>query len=82
MDAEPLDQLVYGNVALLGDAAHPMAPTQARGVSSGFEDALVLADSLDRHRHDLEAALCDFQQRRLPVVKQQQRLSRQEKGVA
>ncbi|QNI53837.1 FAD binding domain protein [Synechococcus sp. BIOS-E4-1] len=82
MDAEPLDQLVYGNVALLGDAAHPMAPTQARGVSSGFEDAVVLADSLDRHRHDLEAALGDFQQRRLPVVKQQQRLSRQEQEVA
>ena len=81
-DAEPLNQLVYGNVAVLGDAAHPMAPTQARGVSSGFEDAVELADSLDRHRHDLDAALGDFQQRRLPVVKQQQRLSRQEQGVA
>ena len=81
-DAEPLNQLVYGNVAVLGDAAHPMAPTQARGVSSGFEDAVELADSLDRHRNDLAAALGDFQQRRLPVVKQQQRLSRQEQGVA
>ena len=82
MDAEPLDQLVFGNVALLGDAAHPIATTQARGVSSGFEDAAVLSDSLDRHGHDIDAALGDFQQRRLPVVKQQQRRSRQEQRVA
>ena len=80
MDAEPLNRLVHARVALLGDAAHPMAPTQARGVCSGFADALVLADCLELGSADLSDALGSYQQQRLQIVRQEQRLSRQEYG--
>ena len=80
MDAEPLNLLVHARVALIGDAAHPMAPTQARGVCSGFADALVLADCLELGSADLSDALGSYQQQRLQIVRQEQRLSRQEHG--
>ena len=36
-------------VVLLGDAAHAIVPFYGQGMNSGFEDARVLADLLDRH---------------------------------
>lgn len=78
LDADPLACLVQGRVALLGDAAHAMAPTQARGISSGLEDALVLAMALDAPALMAPAALERYSAERLPVVQQAQRLSRLE----
>ncbi|HBH74592.1 MAG TPA: hypothetical protein DDY43_14465 [Synechococcales bacterium UBA10510] len=46
-DLDPLPRLVQGRVALLGDAAHAMSLSQARGMTAGLEDALVLARALD-----------------------------------
>ena len=40
---EPLDTLVNGNIALIGDAAHPMLPWFGQGASSSIEDGVVLA---------------------------------------
>lgn len=78
LDADPLACLVQGRVALLGDAAHAMAPTQARGISSGLEDALVLAMALDASAAMAPWALARYSAERLPVVQQAQRVSRQE----
>lgn len=39
-----------GNVALLGDACHPMLPFMAQGATMALEDAWVLAESLMSHR--------------------------------
>lgn len=40
---KPLQEWVNGNIALLGDAAHPMTPFLGLGAAMGIEDACVLA---------------------------------------
>ena len=75
-DIDPLPRLSLGRVALIGDAAHAMSSSQARGMTAGFEDALVLARHLTEipePRFALEA----FEQERLPVVHRYQINSRQ-----
>lgn len=44
---EPLDCLVDGRVALLGDAAHPMLPFMAQGANMAIEDGTILARCVD-----------------------------------
>lgn len=45
-DIEPLETLVRGRVALLGDAAHSTAPDLGQGGCQAMEDALVLTNYL------------------------------------
>ena len=45
-DRDPLDSWCDHNVALLGDAAHPMPPYLGQGAAMAIEDAFVLADAL------------------------------------
>ncbi len=52
-----------GNVAILGDAAHPTLPFLAQGANLALEDAWVLADSL-LAASDLEQGLRHYQSRR------------------
>ena len=59
-DRDPLQQWVYGRIALLGDAAHPMLPFMAQGSAMAIEDAAVLARCLEAF-DDLEAALSRYQ---------------------
>lgn len=59
-DRDPLEQWVYGRIALLGDAAHPMLPFMAQGSAMAIEDAAVLARCLEAF-DDLEAALSRYQ---------------------
>ncbi len=40
-----------GRVVLLGDSAHATAPNLAQGAGLSIEDAITLADLLDRHHH-------------------------------
>lgn len=42
-DHAPLSSWVEGNVALMGDAAHPMLPYVAQGAAQAAEDGAVLA---------------------------------------
>ena len=79
-DLDPLPRLVQGRVALLGDAAHAMSSSQARGMTAGLEDALVLARALDGSQADPEAALLSYERERLPVVHSYQRRSRECQG--
>ncbi len=46
VDRDPLPRWTFGNVTLLGDAAHPMFPIGSNGASQAIIDALVLADAL------------------------------------
>lgn len=57
-----------GRVALVGDAAHAMAPSAAQGGAQAIEDAWVLASSLAKRREAPEQALAKFESIRRPRV--------------
>jgi 2-polyprenyl-6-methoxyphenol hydroxylase-like FAD-dependent oxidoreductase len=58
---------VRGKVALLGDAAHAMAPNLGQGANSALVDALALSEEL-RRADTLSKALAAYDQRRRPRV--------------
>ena len=64
-----------GRVVLIGDAAHAMTPNLGQGGAMAIEDAVVLARALER-AGTLDAALADFDQRRVPRVRSVQTRSR------
>ncbi|MCP9932104.1 FAD-dependent monooxygenase [Cyanobium sp. AMD-g] len=77
-DIDPLPAFVAGRVALIGDAAHAMSSSQARGMTAGLEDAVALAAWLAPGSSATpELALQHYQQERLPVVHRYQERSRQ-----
>ena len=65
----PIDSLLVpqpwfrGRVVLIGDTVHATTPHLAAGACIGIEDALVLAEELER-ASDVEAAVVAFQDRR------------------
>ena len=56
-DRDPHDRWIDGRVALLGDAAHPMLQYMAQGACMAMEDAVCLADKLDKAGGDFARAL-------------------------
>ena len=56
-DIEPLETLVRGRVALLGDAGHSTAPDLGQGGCQAMEDALVLTTYLQTTNLSVEDAL-------------------------
>ncbi len=77
-DIDPLPAFVAGRVALIGDAAHAMSSSQARGMTAGLEDAVALAACLAPGLAATpEQALQRYQEGRLPVVHRYQERSRQ-----
>ena len=56
-DTEPLTTLVRGRVALIGDAAHSMAPDLGQGGCQALEDSWVLANYLRTTTLGVEDAL-------------------------
>jgi FAD-dependent urate hydroxylase len=60
-DTEPLTTLVRGRVALLGDAAHSMAPDLGQGGCQALEDAWVLANALRTTNLSVEDALLRYE---------------------
>ncbi len=55
-------------MALIGDAAHAMAPSAAQGGAQAIEDAWVLAAALAERADDPAAALRRYELRRRPRV--------------
>jgi salicylate hydroxylase len=53
----PIEQWAFGRVALLGDAAHAMAPFQAQGAAQAVEDAYVLGACVAAARDALVPSL-------------------------
>jgi salicylate hydroxylase len=60
-DRAPIKEWSRGRVTLLGDAAHPMLQYLAQGANLAIEDAVCLADQLDREDGDFAAAARAYQ---------------------
>ncbi|MGI4983576.1 MAG: FAD-dependent urate hydroxylase HpxO [Janthinobacterium lividum] len=67
-DTAPLDSLVNGRVALLGDAAHAMSPDLGQGGCQAIEDSWVLAEQLAAGNGDVRVALAGYDAARAPRV--------------
>jgi len=71
LDLDPPTRLVGANIALLGDAAHPLLPFTSQGLNLALEDAWLLRDLL-RNAADpaaIEAALLTYERQRLPLLR-------------
>lgn len=69
-DIEPLQTLVNGRVALIGDAAHSTAPDLGQGGCQAMEDAWTLTNYLSTTTLGVADALTRYQQNRLDRVTQ------------
>lgn len=63
-DREPVKNWSKGRVTLLGDAAHPTLQYLAAGAGMAIEDAVVLADLLQKNNCKFEETFKDYQQAR------------------
>lgn len=63
-DSVPMRSMIHGRTAIIGDAAHAMAPNMGRGACEALIDAVSLADAL-RTSTALEEGLEEFNHRRL-----------------
>ncbi|XP_065629789.1 uncharacterized protein LOC112006444 isoform X2 [Quercus suber] len=71
-DTDPLEQIFWDNVVLVGDAAHPTTPHGVRSTNMSVLDAAVLGKCLAKNgAENLQAALREYQTTRLPVVSKQ-----------
>ena len=79
VDREPLEHWVEGNVALMGDACHPMTPYMAQGAAMAIEDAAILARCLEgvSDRAGVGAALARYETTRKARTSKMQLTSRQ-----
>jgi 2-polyprenyl-6-methoxyphenol hydroxylase-like FAD-dependent oxidoreductase len=75
-DRPPARRWLDGPVALLGDAAHPMAPNAAQGACQALEDAAALGAALAEGR-PIEAGMVAYQRLRLNRANELVRVSRQ-----
>jgi 2-polyprenyl-6-methoxyphenol hydroxylase-like FAD-dependent oxidoreductase len=62
VDADLVPRFHLGNLALVGDAAHPLSPFTSQGVSSAISDAVTLAREVDTRLppYELEHALARY----------------------
>ena len=78
VERDPLSHWVEGNVALLGDACHPMTPYMAQGASTSIEDGAILSRCLQGVDKDgLHDALLRYEATRKPRTSKIQQTSAQ-----
>ena len=65
VDKDPISQWSFGRVVLAGDAAHPMYPRGSNGSAQGLLDSRALADALQRHGEDWQAAVREYEAERV-----------------
>ena len=76
LERDPLPHWSDGNVALLGDACHPMTPYMAQGAAAAIEDAAILARCFEETRgEDIPGALRMYEANRKPRTSRIQAIS-------
>jgi 2-polyprenyl-6-methoxyphenol hydroxylase-like FAD-dependent oxidoreductase len=70
-------QLVFGRVALLGDAAFVARPHVGAGTTKAAIDAASLADALHAAGDDIDAGLADYQRKQVPFGREMVALGRE-----
>lgn len=75
VDRDPLDRWTFGNVTLMGDAAHPMYPIGSNGASQAILDARVLTREILAHG-ETPAALEAYEAERRPATTELVKLNR------
>jgi 5-methylphenazine-1-carboxylate 1-monooxygenase len=75
-DRDPIDRWVFGRVALMGDAAHPMYPIGSNGSSQAILDARVLVHKICTA--GIDEGLRQYEAERSPATAELIRLNRQE----
>ena len=63
-DIKPLKKFAFGNIVLLGDAAHSSTPNLGQGACMAIEDAVVLAQCINADGNVVEA-FQEFERKRL-----------------
>ncbi len=63
-DRDPIKEWSKGHVTLLGDAAHPMLQYLAQGACMAIEDAVGLAENVERAKGDFAQAFRAYQDHR------------------
>jgi 2-polyprenyl-6-methoxyphenol hydroxylase-like FAD-dependent oxidoreductase len=75
VDRDPLDRWTFGNITLMGDAAHPMYPIGSNGASQAILDARVLTREILAHG-ETPAALEAYEAERRPATTELVKLNR------
>ncbi len=64
IDLKPIAQYAFGNICLIGDAAHATTPNMGQGACQAIEDAVVLADEIHKNE-EVSVAFRKFEARRI-----------------
>ena len=64
IDIKPLKHFAYGNIVLIGDAAHATTPNMGQGACQALEDVAVLSQEIE-HAGNVQHAFKNFEKRRL-----------------
>lgn len=78
-EMEPLSRYAYGNILIIGDAAHASTPNMGQGACQAIEDAVVLAKTLAK-RPTIGQTFASFEKKRLQrthyVIRQSAKVGR------
>ena len=64
IDIKPLKQFAFGNIVLMGDAAHATTPNLGQGACMAIEDAAILANAIAKYP-TVEDAFIAFEKKRI-----------------
>ncbi len=66
LDRPPIANWTRNRITLLGDAAHPMQQYLAQGACQALEDAVTLADCVEKYGESIDRAFLAYQEIRSP----------------